>query len=83
MVVHHGSSRKDQGPRAPLKGTPAVPTIRVAVRVEPVKAPAKAAVPSAPGTSAQAAPAVPAPGLPCSGRCGHCDCHPCRLHASV
>ncbi|HEX7553550.1 MAG TPA: hypothetical protein VF378_08340, partial [Geothrix sp.] len=22
-------------------------------------------------------------GLPCSGRCGHCDFHPCRLHAPV
>jgi hypothetical protein len=22
-------------------------------------------------------------GLPCSGRCGHCDCHPCRLHAPI
>ncbi|HJV49591.1 MAG TPA: hypothetical protein VJ549_09985 [Geothrix sp.] len=25
---------------------------------------------------------VPPP-LPCSGRCGHCDCHPCRLHAPI
>ncbi|GLH72314.1 hypothetical protein GETHLI_08160 [Geothrix limicola] len=23
------------------------------------------------------------PSLPCSGRCGHCDCHPCRLHAPI
>jgi hypothetical protein len=22
-------------------------------------------------------------GLPCSGRCGHCDFHPCRLHAPI
>jgi hypothetical protein len=22
-------------------------------------------------------------GLPCSGRCGHCDCHPCKLHAPI
>lgn len=22
-------------------------------------------------------------GLPCSGRCGHCDYHPCRLHAPI
>ncbi|WLT30163.1 hypothetical protein [Geothrix sp. PMB-07] len=22
-------------------------------------------------------------GLPCSGRCGHCDCHPCQLHAPI
>ncbi|WP_291271406.1 hypothetical protein [Geothrix sp.] len=21
--------------------------------------------------------------LPCSGRCGHCDCHPCRLHGPI
>ena len=22
-------------------------------------------------------------GLPCTGRCGHCDFHPCRLHAPI
>lgn len=22
-------------------------------------------------------------GLPCSGRCGRCDYHPCRLHAPI
>ncbi len=22
-------------------------------------------------------------GLPCSGRCGHCNFHPCRLHAGI
>jgi hypothetical protein len=22
-------------------------------------------------------------GLPCSGRCGRCDFHPCRLHAPI
>jgi hypothetical protein len=21
--------------------------------------------------------------LPCSGRCGHCDYHPCRLHGPI
>ena len=21
--------------------------------------------------------------LPCPGRCGHCDCHPCRLHGPI
>ena len=23
------------------------------------------------------------PALPCSGRCGHCNYHPCRLHSTV
>ncbi|MBK9796073.1 MAG: hypothetical protein IPP58_06175 [Holophagaceae bacterium] len=23
------------------------------------------------------------PGLPCSGRCGRCDIHPCKLHAPI
>jgi len=23
------------------------------------------------------------PGLPCSGRCGRCNLHPCRLHGGV
>jgi len=25
----------------------------------------------------------PPPALPCSGRCGHCDIHPCQLHAPI
>ena len=25
----------------------------------------------------------PSRSLPCSGRCGHCDLHPCRLHAPI
>ncbi len=24
-----------------------------------------------------------APELPCSGRCGHCHHHPCRLHGGI
>lgn len=27
--------------------------------------------------------AAPARNLPCSGRCGHCDVHPCQLHAPI
>ncbi len=52
--------------------------IRVAVPVHPIVPP----VSQAPVTP-QSAPPPLAPGMPCSGRCGQCGEHPCRLHAQV
>lgn len=64
----------------PQKGSGALPrrepptTIRVAV-------PVKSLLPQPP---APAPSPIAVEGEPiCSGHCGHCDCHPCRLHGSI
>ena len=52
-------------------------TIRVAVAIAQVS-PSKVAE-SAPEETKEG----DAPGLPCSGKCGRCNHHPCRLHSPV
>ena len=68
--------RKRNSGSKPAKAAPEG-TIRVAKRI---------VVPPTPPPAPQAVAEEPeqlAPGLPCSGRCGHCNHHPCRLHGGV
>lgn len=68
----------------PRKRTPGPKPAKVApdgtIRVAKVIAPLPSPVPTAAGPEVKE---ELAPGLPCSGRCGHCDHHPCRLHGGI
>jgi len=67
-----GNSRKPQSPSTPVQGAGVLRMAKAVPTMErPV--PASAAGPEPASNN----------GLPCSGRCGHCDCHPCQLHAPI
>lgn len=81
---------------APRKGHPlpkpgnaasAAGTIRVAVPIQPLYSredgAARACANPPPDCICSEAQAVETPGLPCSGRCGHCNHHPCQLHGGI
>lgn len=68
MASHSEADRNGQATRASRQEPRSAPVIRVAVRVETLEAVIRPEDPF---------------GLPCSGRCGHCDLHPCRLHGVV
>ena len=73
-----GSRKAPSAPRVEKGAAPPEGVIRVTVPVRPIAPPVSRAPVAS--LSAQAA---HAPGMPCSGRCGQCGEHPCRLHAQV
>ncbi len=71
MADSGAAHRKSQPGRAGKGSLGGGATIRVAVPIAPVK------------TEPAAPEEAHAPGLPCTGRCGHCNYHPCRLHSPI
>jgi len=75
MAPSGAAHRKSQPVKAGKGAAVTGPTIRVAVPIAPVVPEPLEAMP--------APEEAHAPGLPCTGRCGHCNYHPCRLHSPI
>lgn len=73
--MSRSAARKPSPPKEAESGTGVVRSAKAIPRLGPVGAPAPAVGPREPLAAGKA--------LACTGHCGHCDVHPCQLHASV
>ena len=71
--MSRGADQQGQDARNPLRATDGV--VRTA---KPIPSMVKSASASEPRPSHGETME-----LPCLGRCGHCECHPCRLHGAI
>lgn len=69
------AARKPHPPKEADSGAGVVRSAKAIPRLGPAVTPAPAVAPREPLAAGKA--------QTCTGHCGHCDVHPCQLHASV